>query len=203
MITAGPTWVPIDDVRVISNISTGRTGILLAEEASQKGAKVTLFLGPTCKDYTNRAIKIVRFRFFDELRERLKKELRLFNYDLIIHTAAVSDFGPVRYKKGKIKSGQSLNLKLKPLPKIIKDIKRLASKARLVMFKLESGVSFSTLKQKARAAQIQLDADYVVANTLCPYRAFIIDRTGNTIAVRNRSELAKRLLKIIYPKIKN
>ncbi len=46
LITAGPTWVPIDNVRVISNIATGTTGVLLAWQTSAQGAKVTLVLGP-------------------------------------------------------------------------------------------------------------------------------------------------------------
>ena len=47
LITAGPTWVPIDNVRVISNTATGETGILLSEKLKNLGAKVTLLLGPT------------------------------------------------------------------------------------------------------------------------------------------------------------
>ena len=53
LITAGPTWVAIDSVRVISNIATGETGILLAKRLSLQGAKVTLALGPSCCAYAS------------------------------------------------------------------------------------------------------------------------------------------------------
>jgi phosphopantothenoylcysteine decarboxylase/phosphopantothenate--cysteine ligase len=75
LITAGPTWVPIDSVRVISNIATGETGILLAQEAVRRGFGVTLLLGPCDCCCIGQGFKVVRFRFFDELRQRLKEEL--------------------------------------------------------------------------------------------------------------------------------
>ena len=46
LITAGPTWIPIDKVRVITNIFKGRLGIIIAKEAIKRKAKVTLLLGP-------------------------------------------------------------------------------------------------------------------------------------------------------------
>ena len=60
-------------MRVISNIASGETGILLADKLSEQGAKVTLILGPGNCDYRNSKVKIVRFRFFEELRQALKK----------------------------------------------------------------------------------------------------------------------------------
>lgn len=196
LITAGPTWVPIDDVRVISNIATGQTGILLAEEADRQGAEVTLLLGPVYDNYSNRAIRIRRFKFFNDLKGVIIKELSLRKYDVIIHNAAVSDFKPRQFS-GKIGSDRAYDLKLTPLPKIIRDIRRLAPKTKLVMFKLESAVSNKTLIQRAKLAQAKANADFVVANRVSPYCAFIIDKKGNMISVRSRIELAKKLLRII------
>lgn len=199
LITAGPTWVPIDSVRVISNIATGETGILLARQAKKLGTEVTLFLGPVSNialSHLDKAIRIQRFKFFDELKEKIIEELRTKEYDVIIHNAAVSDFKPGRFK-GKIDSDGVYDLKLKPLPKIIRHIRHLAPKSKLVMFKLESGVSCATLIRRARQAQKKVRADFVVANTINPYRAFIIDKENNTVSVRSKTELAKRLFKII------
>ncbi len=140
LITAGPTRVAIDDVRVISNIATGRTGILLAQKLARLGAKVTLLLGPVDRCCLDKRIKIVSFAFFEELRNKIRRELTLRRYDFIIHNAAVSDFAPAVIK-GKIASGKPFFLKLKPLPKITGVIKRLAPEAKLAIFKLESGVS--------------------------------------------------------------
>ena len=63
LITAGPTWVPIDRVRVISNIATGKTGILLAKSANKLGAKVTLVLGPVGEVGLEKEINVKRFYF--------------------------------------------------------------------------------------------------------------------------------------------
>ncbi|MBU1999188.1 MAG: phosphopantothenoylcysteine decarboxylase, partial [Candidatus Omnitrophica bacterium] len=62
LITAGPTWVPVDDVRVISNSASGETGILLAKRLSGQGAKVTLLLGPIGNYNPDKKIKLVLFR---------------------------------------------------------------------------------------------------------------------------------------------
>lgn len=197
LITAGPTWVPIDDVRVISNIATGETGILLAREAEKLGFKVTLFLGPAKSCHLNDSIRLFRFDYFDELRRGLRKELKARRYDYVIHSAAVSDFEPDNTFKGKIGSHKGFIMRLKPLPKIISEIRNFSPESKLVMFKLESGVSDSALIKRARAAQDKVGADLIVANRLKPYRAFIIDRAGKTLSVRNKAELSKKLLRIL------
>lgn len=197
LITAGPTWVPLDNIRVISNIASGQTGIFLAKKLTRMGAKVTLLLGPAGFSAQNRKIKLVSFIFFNDLKNMLKKELAAKKYDCIIHSAAVADFQPVSSKKGKLSSEKAFNLKLVPLPKIIKDIRRLAPKAKLVMFKLESGVSDTILLSRAKTARQEVNADYVVANQLDPYRAFIIAKTGCVTAVKSKIELANNLIKIL------
>ncbi len=197
LITAGPTWVAIDSVRVISNIASGETGILLAREAARQGFKVTLFLGPAQDYFPKYSTKIVRFKFYDELRAKLKKELSVTPYDYIIHSAAVSDFAPARTFKGKIASGEGVTLRLRPLSKITSDIKRAAPKAKLVIFKLEVGVSDRELIKRARTTQKKAGAELVIANKFNPYKAFIIDKKGSILSVKSKIELIKRLLKII------
>ncbi|MDD4953769.1 MAG: phosphopantothenoylcysteine decarboxylase [Candidatus Omnitrophica bacterium] len=194
LITAGPTWVPIDIVRVISNVASGETGILLAERLSALGADVTLILGPVAACCLAQKVRVINFRFFDQLREMLKRELKSRRYDVIIHSAAVSDFKPKAFFKGKIDSDKTVLLELEPLPKIIKDIRHLAPRATLVMFKLEAGVSDNVLVRRASKAKERSGADIAVANRLDPYRAFIIDKAGNITAVKNKQELTKGLL---------
>lgn len=197
LITAGPTWVPIDSVRVISNIATGQTGIMLAEKLRRLGAKVTLLLGSSEVNCSDRRIRVLRFKFFNELRESIKKELKNRHYDVIIHSAAVSDFKPGKFIKGKIKSGKEYHLKLKPLPKIINDIRRFAPATKVAMFKLEPGVSKEVLLQRAKAAQAEAGTDFVVANRINPYQAFIINEKNDIIPVKSKSELVKKLLRIL------
>ncbi|MCM8757519.1 MAG: phosphopantothenoylcysteine decarboxylase [Candidatus Omnitrophica bacterium] len=197
LITAGPTWVPLDAVRLISNISTGKTGILIANYASEKDAKVTLFLGGTDKIRLNKNIRLINFKYFEELRDKLIRELKKKRYDFIIHSAAVSDFRPTKIIKGKIPSDRLYNLKLKPLPKIFKDIRKYAPKSKLITFKLECNLSDSHLIKKAKNSLKQHNSDWIVANRLSPYKAFIIDKDSVLESASSREELAKKLIKII------
>ena len=126
LITAGPTWVAIDKVRVLSNIATGETGIVLAKALSRQGAKVTMILGPCGVCSLDKKIKVLRFNYFDEFKKTLFKELKSVKYDCLIHSAAVSDYRPKEIYRGKIGSNlKSLDIKLEPLPKIINLIKIL------------------------------------------------------------------------------
>ena len=200
LITAGPTAVAIDKVRVISNIASGETGILLAEKLISKGAQVTLLSGQADICCINKKIRLIRFRFFDELKKAIEKELRNRKFDIIIHSAAVSDFRPVRVNKGKISSGiKSLNIKLVPAEKLVKIFKKTQPKVKLVIFKLELGVSANNLIKRAMAAKKEYKADLVVANTFVKdkYRAFIIDSAGNIFGANNKNGLVKGLIKFL------
>jgi len=196
LITAGPTWVPMDSVRVISNIASGETGILLAEKLSKEQAKVTLVLGPVERRGIDRRIRLVKFRFFEELKARLKKELSSKKYDIIIHSAAVSDFRPERPVKGKFNSGKVYELRLIPLAKIVTEIRRRAPEAKLVLFKLESGISDNLLLRRAEAALADAGGDLVVANRLIPrYKAYLLDEKKIYFQAASKEKLAQALVK--------
>jgi len=77
LITAGPTWVSIDKVRVLSNTASGATGILLSQALAAKKSKVTLLLGPVGNFSVGKNIKLLRFKSFDELKKALVGELSL------------------------------------------------------------------------------------------------------------------------------
>jgi len=195
LITAGPTWVAIDEVRIISNIATGETGVLLAEKLQKLGAKVTLLLGPVGICCLNKKIRLLHFKFFDELRNILKKELRSNKYDIIIHSAAVSDFRPAKSIKGKLDSNTPYNFRLVPLPKIIRDIRNFASAAKLVMFKLETAISDRILINRARESYRIYGADLAIANRLFPkYKAFILDRNNIYAECISKKQLIKKLV---------
>ena len=197
LITAGPTWVSIDRVRVISNIATGRTGIMLAKKCAALGSRVTLLLGPVGDCTMPRSVKLIRFTFFDDLKEKIEQELALGRYDIIIHSAAVADFKPTHVYRGKIDSGRQLCVRLAPLPKIIEGIRNSCPESILVMFKLEPEVSDASLIRRARGAQEKVGADYCVANRLCPYRAFIIDSEGNRVVAKNKYDMVRKLCTIL------
>ena len=66
LITCGPTWVPVDTMRVISNQSTGTLGQMIAEGFAKAGAKVTLLEGPVTRQLKSKSVKVLKFVFFDE-----------------------------------------------------------------------------------------------------------------------------------------
>lgn len=203
LITAGPTWVPIDSVRVISNISTGEMGLLLAKKAADNGAIVDLCLGPIGSFNLDKKIHVFRFTYFSELFAFIKRGLKKKKYDVILHAAAVSDY-LTHIKRGKISSKKnSLVLKLKRAPKIIKVIRQLNSKAYLVMFKFETGVSDSLLIKRAQIAMKQGKADMVIANTIKDgkYKGYILNGAGLISKSLAKEGLSQRLIEVLKKKV--
>ena len=179
LITAGPTWVAIDKVRVISNTATGENGIILAEELMKRGALVTLLLGPVTAHKLNKKIRLIRFTFFDQLKNTAIKELKGNRYDCLIHSAAVSDYKPEKTLETKVGSGKTAwQINLIPTPKIINLIREAAPGIFLVGFKFEPDVSKDKLLSEAKSLQRNTGSNLIVANTLSKrnqYRAYIID----------------------------
>jgi phosphopantothenoylcysteine decarboxylase/phosphopantothenate--cysteine ligase len=201
LITAGPTWVPIDKVRVISNIATGETGILLAERLQRLGVKVTLLLGPVAACCLNKKIKLIRFKFFDELKDLIKRELSLRKYDVVIHSAAVSDYRMAKNYPHKVKSGNKRwALNLVPTQKLIDIIKKnIDSSSFLVGFKFETGAQKNKLISQARKLINTGSADLVVANSLNGgrYSAYLVNKKSVSSAISSKSELVKKLVNVI------
>jgi len=113
LINAGPTREPIDPVRFISNYSSGKMGIALANAAAEYGAKVELVLGPVNITPQNTSIKIINVTTAESMAAECIS--RFPGCDITILSAAVADFTPEEIKGKKIKKdGSELVLKLKP-----------------------------------------------------------------------------------------
>ena len=198
LITSCPTWVPIDRLRVISNIASGQIGKYLSEELSKKDVSVTLLKGPGVSFDLKKTVKILSFKYLDEFADLLKRELVAKKYDAIIHAAAVADYQPIRKFKGKIKSGiKTFSLDLKPTIKLVDEIKKLSPYSFLVVFKLEMNVSKKILIKKALMLLRRSRADLVVANTFNSkkYQAYIVSAQGKIlVSVRTKKDLSKRLI---------
>lgn len=200
MITAGPTWVAIDKVRVISNIASGKTGFLLSEELKKSGARVTLVLGPVGEYHRPRQVKIIDYRYFGELEGILSKEIKTGKYDILIHAAAVSDFRPAVDLGVKIPSSKkAFNLKLAPTAKLIEKIKKLDPDIFLVGFKLQPQACQRSLLKNARGLIRKSRADLVVANTFNgeAYRAFIMDSKHICASVSDKKAMARKLVEVL------
>lgn len=210
LVTAGPTWAAIDRVRVITNIFSGRTGCIIAREARKRGAKVKLLLGPGRLNFSPdffKGIKVIRYHYFDELLNLVKKEVSSKCYDVIVHSAAISDYLPIKPYNKKLPSGKdNLTIKMKPAIKIIKRIKKWDPHIFLIQFKLEVDKKAKKLIEIAYNSMLKNKAELVVANDLNKmhkHEAYIIDLEKNITKVSCRHSLAASLLQIVSKRLSN
>ena len=162
LVTAGATVEEIDPVRVITNKSSGKMGVYLAEEAAKRGAEVTLIRGKGSVEPMHFSIKDIEINSVKDLFAEIKKEIK--DNEIMVHTAAVSDFMINNKKNEKIKSGQELHLELTPTTKILENIKGIKKDIFLVGFKAEYNVSDEELVNRAFDLLKSADADLIVAN---------------------------------------
>lgn len=162
LITAGPTYEPIDPVRFIGNQSSGKMGFALAEEAAVRGADVTLIAGPSLLTLRNKSVKRVDVTTADEMHSACIAAFK--KADLTIMAAAVADYRPLIFNKSKIKkSGQTLMLELTQTTDILKELGAMKKKKQvLVGFALESDQEISNAKEKLSNKNL----DFVVLNSL-------------------------------------
>ena len=165
LITAGPTIEYIDPIRIITNQSSGKTGVLLASELISSGAKVTLVYGPGIEKPPKGA-KIIKISTSKEMFNVVKKEMSK-KFDIVIMAAAVSDYTPENTSKNKIKSTKNkIKISLKKTPKIIDQIKKYQKNVFLVGFKAETNLSKKELITSAKKKMNESSADMIVANDI-------------------------------------
>lgn len=165
LIIGGATAESIDDVRVLTNRSSGKTAIHLAQQAFYRGGTLELWLGHAYEQVPE-YIKTVRFTSLTTLMSLLKKTT-LKHFDSIILCAALADYLPVK-QKGKIPSGmKKLIIDCTPAPKIISLLRTKAPEAKIVGFKVES--SSRGLEKKANTLLNTNHLDAVIANTICGF----------------------------------
>ena len=165
LMTAGPTIEYIDPVRVITNLSSGKTGVLLASELVSAGAKVTLVYGPGIAKPPN-GPKVIPVRTTKEMFDAVKKEMKK-KFDIVILAAAASDYTVKNFSHSKIKSSKKrLMIKLEQAPKIINQIKKWQKNVFLVGFKAETNLTKKKLEQVARKKMRESKADLIIANDI-------------------------------------
>jgi len=184
LVLAGPTMEPIDDMRIISNRSSGATALALAKEAFYRGAEVILWHSA----YIEPPKWVSKAQSFGTVADILALAKKLRRVEVIMVPAAISDFrvkgGPA---KGKVPSDGPLTLELEPTPKVILALK---SKCRLLVgFKAESKVSREELLLKARDRLKKYGAHIMVANDLSKVShketdVLIIDKDGGMVEAK-------------------
>ena len=161
LVSAGPTFEAIDPVRFIGNNSSGKMGFSIAEEFAKRGADVTLVAGPVNQSSSNNIIRIdvtSAEQMFHACMDAYK------NADIVVMTAAVADFTPVKVSPVKIKkSDATLVIELKPTLDILKEMGHIKKKGQLLIgFALET----NNERENANAKLISKNCDLIVLNSL-------------------------------------
>jgi phosphopantothenoylcysteine decarboxylase/phosphopantothenate--cysteine ligase len=205
IITAGGTVEKIDEVRSITNRSSGKMGIALSEECYLRGAEVLLLRAKNSVK-PRYLIKEKLFSTAEELLELIKHNIT--DTEIFFQVAAVSDYKLDRSFKGKISSKRSLDLKLIPQIKIIDQIKKLSPKTFLVAFKAEYGLTEKDLIAAANKKLKDSNADVVIANDISRTdRGFESDNNEVYIISKNKpikkikltskSEISKQIVEFV------
>ena len=176
LITAGGTRETIDGVRTLTNLSTGQTGASLADFLHDKGHKVLLLTSSSANKPTSK-IKVDTYNSFNDIYNTLKALGRTHHFDMILHSAAISDYsiGEIQTPEGHFSPGTykisskhpNISLKLERNKKILPYLKDLfGTKPIVVGFKLTS-----TENQEEQAKAIlnlfsQNTVDYVIHNDM-------------------------------------
>ena len=206
LITAGGTSEAIDDVRVITNRSTGKTSAALADALIESGFKIS-FLHSKNSVLPQFECKKISFESFQDLDKELKNQLTTQKFNFIIHAAAVSDYSVSSFD-GKINSDENeISLTLKKNPKLITQIKNLSPQSQLIGFKLTSKADENTIEKKISSLFENSKCDYVVQNDWSKisdkqhaFRFYDKKSALNYTNIESTSELAAHIFKTIIQK---
>lgn len=185
LITAGPTYEPIDPVRFIGNRSSGLMGIEIANRFADLGAAVTLVLGPTHLRASD-AVETIRVETADEMAEKAIQKAP--NADFIVCAAAVADYKPENPQKEKIKkTGEQLSVNLVKNPDILAYLGQHKTAKQIVV-----GFALETEQEEKNALDklSRKNADIIILNSLRDEgsgfmsptnKITIFDRLGNRV----------------------
>ncbi|MFF2528880.1 bifunctional phosphopantothenoylcysteine decarboxylase/phosphopantothenate--cysteine ligase CoaBC [Brevibacillus sp. NPDC058079] len=160
LITAGPTREKIDPVRYITNHASGKMGYAIAEAARDRGAKVTLISGPTSLARPD-GVEFIAVESVQEMFDAVMEQLP--DCDIVVKSAAVSDYRPKHVAEHKMKKGDGpLELALEKAPDILKTIGERKTKQFVVGFAAET----QNVLQHAQSKLERKNLDMIVANNV-------------------------------------
>jgi len=204
VVTAGPTYEPIDPVRFIGNHSSGKMGFEIANSLIEQGAEVTLITGPTTLQVYNKSVKRIDVVTAKEMLDQTLKHAQ--NANLIVMAAAVADYTPKKVSSEKMKKkNEEWQLDLQKTTDILLELgKRKEKNQCLVGFALETENETENAKEKL----FKKNADFIVLNSLKNKGAgFKVSTNQVTIFGRNgevfegkckdKKEVAKEILEFI------
>ena len=187
IITAGACYEMIDDVRAITNLSSGKMGLALAFAYYLRGFDVTLISSAQNLPKSMENLEFLSFKSSADLLEILKNK-KLTKDDLLVMAAAISDYIPAKKAKGKIKkSGANLNLELKENIDILSSLKEL--KCKKIGFKMEMDEQSALSSAKNMLENKALDA--VCLNVLKAQNYFGSEQNEVLFITKNSQKMLK------------
>ncbi len=198
LVITGSTIEEIDQMRVVTNKSTGRTGVALAQEAFRLGADVDLWFG---HGHTEIPPNLHTERFVT-VQDLINKAPKAGAYDWVLVPAAISDFKGAK-AEGKRSSGEPQTLDLVPTPKVLPELRAALddeeSEGRLIAFKAEGGYDEDALVEKARRFAKENNAEAVIANRLEDVkveetRVHLVHDGNHTPVEGEKQRVARRIL---------
>jgi phosphopantothenoylcysteine decarboxylase/phosphopantothenate--cysteine ligase len=200
LVSAGPTYEPIDPVRFIGNRSSGLMGIELAKAFADKGAEVTLVLGPSKYEVDYPLVKVIRVETAEEMHGQVTS---LFEEsDITVMAAAVADFTPEKSHEEKIKKEEGMdNIRLTPTKDILKELgAKKKNHQVLIGFALETENETVNARKKLQTKNL----DMIVLNSLKDEGAGFEHKTNKVtlltpdeefeISLKLKSEIAKDIV---------
>lgn len=191
LVTAGPTYEPIDPVRFIGNHSSGKMGFAIAEVLASEGAKVDLVSGPTQQQATNPAIRVRRVTSAEDMFNECSA---LFNSaDITVLAAAVADYRPKTVAGQKMKkNGESLSLDLTRTIDIAASLGKLKQSNQMIVgFALETEDETQNAIKKLENKNF----DLIVLNSLNDKGAGFGFDTNKVTIINRKQELKEFVLK--------
>jgi phosphopantothenoylcysteine decarboxylase/phosphopantothenate--cysteine ligase len=200
LVNAGPTYEAIDPVRFIGNRSSGKTGVILADEFCDQGAEVTLVLGPSVHKPKNTSVKVISVETAEQMFNACVNAFK--NSDIAVLSAAVADYKPKEQSNSKIKkTGDELHLELTKTHDVLAELGKLKNKQLLIGFALETDNAVEYAKEKIKRKNL----DLIVVNTTSEKNpAFgsdfntitIIDKHNNLVnfEFKSKAEIAKDIV---------
>lgn len=210
LVTVGRTVEYIDPIRVVTNNSSGKMGMAVAQAATEAGAEVTAVYGKGSAEVPPGA-RVIRVDTAEQMRKAVWDELGDGRgYDVVVAAAAVGDWRPVGEEKKKISTHDRdrLVLELEPTPKIIDRIKHDFPKTFLVAFRAQHDLTLDELLADARARAKKADADLIAVNDVSRQgtgfetdtnEMYLIGRDGNEdhVPLASKLAVARRIVEAI------
>jgi phosphopantothenate---cysteine ligase (CTP) len=205
IITCGPSYEPMDQVRRLSNFSTGELGTLLAEAFCEAGHAVVCFRGVASTfPPPMYPVEVIPFTTNDDLAASLQKLPAREEATLVFHAAALCDFrvkaitdengAPLTSDKISSRAG-SLNLTLEPVPKLIASLRRFFPASILVGWKYEMDGTADDIRAKGRRQIDECLTDACVLNGTAYGSGFgVISRSGEQVHLPDKAALCQFLL---------